>query len=390
MKSEFFLGDCKEVLKTFPANHFDSIVCDPPYSFSFMGLEFDTFDSPQHFQNWIKDIFVEAYRVLKPGGYVLAFGGARTYHRMASGIEDAGFEIRDQIMWIYGSGFPKGVNISKAIDKRLGKERKKTKTPMNSSGNHEQAKKWNGRQTALKPAHEPIVLAMKPIDKTYADNILNWGTGGLNIDECRVPTNDSLGKGRPEEMLGRYPANVIHDGSEEVVSLFPNSKGHSGDIKESERSHENTVCYGEFNRVPFKKRTENNQSASRFFYCAKTSKKDRDEGLEKFEEKKWVQFQTSNGTSGKPSSISEGRNTSYKNVHPTVKPTDLMRYLIRLVTPKNGTVLDPFMGSGSTGKAAFYEGMKFVGIEINEEYYNIAKKRVENLYMSSIENAFDE
>lgn len=309
-------GDCLDVLRDMPDASVDAVVTDPPYGLSFMGKRWD-YDVPS------AAIWSECLRVLKPGGHLLSFGGSRTYHRMAVNVEDAGFEIRDQVMWVYGSGFPKSHNVSKALD-RSGKA-----TPA--------ATQWDGWGSALKPAHEPIVLARKPLgEKTLAANVLEHGTGAINVDGCRV--------GEREKPPGRFPANVMHDGSDEVVELFPGA--------------------GE-------------KSAARFFYCAKASKSDRDEGLDAFAEQEFVQWQTGNGTSGKPSSMSEGRDTQRRNIHPTVKPTDLMAYLCRLVTPPGGVVLDPFAGSGSTGKAAIREGFQFIGIEREAEYLAIARARIE-------------
>ena len=331
-------GDCLDVLKTLPDNSVDAVVTDPPYGLSFMGKKWD-YDVPS------EDIWRECLRVLKPGGHLLAFAGTRTQHRMAVRIEDAGFEIRDMIAWLYGTGFPKSLDVSKAIDKAAESE--------------QASRQWSGWGTALKPAMEPITVARKPLIGTVAANVLEHGTGAMNVEGCKVRDGSETGNEKPkyqannknavygagmgggawENTSGRFPANVIHDGSEEPVALL-------GD-------------------------------AARFFYCAKASKKDRDEGMEQFAERPWVQWQTGNGASGKPSSMSEGRNTSYRNTHPTVKPTDLMRYLVRLVTPPGGTILDPFMGSGSTGKAAKLEGFNFIGIEREAEYIEIAKARID-------------
>lgn len=373
MKINLFNDDCLNVLKTMKDNSIDSCVTDPPYGLSFMGKSWD-YDVPK------TEIWKEVYSVLKPGAYLLAFFGSRTYHRGVVQIEDAGFEIRDQIMWLYGSGFPKSHNIGKAIDKDMGTVYPKNtivsdKNSM-SGGNYtrhtieiqnELAKQWEGWGTALKPAHEPIVVARKPITQTVAKNVLEYGTGALNIDECRVGVDsiadasqfrtmkrnkrDGNGgwgmttvKGDEPQVLnpdGRWPANVIHDGSDEVVSKFPNSK--------SGKSNGNAQVGITGNVTPMRRGTliprNDSGSASRFFYCAKASKSDREDG----------------------------------NNHPTVKPTELMKYLCRLVTPPNGIVLDPFMGSGSTGKAALQEGFKFVGIEMNKEYYEIAQNRLSSL-----------
>ena len=336
-----FNEDCLNVLREMPSNSVDSIVSDPPYGISFMAKKWD-YDVPS------VEVWKEALRVLKPGGHALIACGTRTQHRMVCNIEDAGFEVRDVVSWIYGSGFPKSLNISKAIDKAAGAERevvgtrkqrgaKKEDAPFQkNTSKHpveqitapatKAAKQWDGWGTALKPACEFFTLCRKPLsEKTVAANVLKWGTGGINIDGCRVESEKATGWGgaavfnqwgsglskdqyaRPVE--GRFPANLIHDGSQEVMDLFPES--------------------GE-------------KSPSRFFYCAKASKKDRDEG----------------------------------NNHPTVKPTALMAYLCRLITPPNGVVLDPYMGSGSTGKAALREGFSFVGIELDKDYYEIAKARV--------------
>jgi len=373
-------SDCISAMREMPDNSVDSIVTDPPYELGFMGKSWDSSGIAFNVEVWR-----EALRVLKPGGHLLAFSGSRTYHRMAVAIEDAGFEIRDQIMWVYGSGFPKSHNISKAIDKAAGAKREigelkfkgGTQLGLFKDGNWQpkdvyedfattpEAQQWEGWGTALKPAHEPIVLARKPLIGTVANNVLTYGTGGLNIDGTRVPSPDNDGKVwtrggngvnarsgskdaqdnpqlngeselvQPNE-LGRFPANFIHDGSDEVNELL-----------------------GE---------------PARFFYCAKASKRDRNEGLEGFEPKK----QDESRKEGNPGGDNP-RNRGVRervNHHPTVKPTSLMQYLVRLVTPPNGTVLDPFMGSGSTGKACAYEGFNFVGIDQSAEYVEIARARI--------------
>jgi hypothetical protein len=427
MTYQIKVGSNLDVLPTLPDNSVDSIVTDPPYELGFMGKSWDASGIAYNVTLWR-----ECLRVLKPGGHLLAFSGSRTYHRMTCAIEDAGFQVRDQIMWVYGSGFPKSFNISKGIDKmdaveaqharRLDftawvrgqgvtakqindatqtsmgchyitekeqpavmtlehlnacrhlfkeipewvteecakrsvesenfKSRKVIETVkrtitdastwgaecdagMYKVGNHvfnitspatPEAKQWDGWGTALKPAHEPICVARKPLEGTVAENVLKWGVGGLNVDGCRVGTDGGcagagagagagarvFGNGlngtfaKPVPGLGRWPANLIHDGSDEVVELMP--------------------------------------STARFFYCAKASKKDRDDGC--------------------------------KNTHPTVKPTDLMAYLCRLVTPPNGTILDPFTGSGSTGRGAILGGFNFIGIELSAEYAQIAEARI--------------
>jgi len=355
-------GDCREVMAMLDAASVDAIVSDPPYGLSFMGKGWD------HGVPGV-EFWIEALRVAKPGAHLLAFGGTRTYHRLACSIEDAGWEIRDCVMWVYGSGFPISHDVSKAIDKAAGAEREVVGSKLgqpgysltdgkgglygegfgaNGTGEGEcaitapvthAARQWQGWGTALKPAWEPIIVARKPLCGTVAENVLTHGTGGINVDGCRVASSDHIsavtgkatlcgtrdGYDRPwkhdpaalaarqeranvaiekANTLGRWPANLIHDGSDEVESLAG--------------------------------------SAARFFYCAKASKADRDAD----------------------------------NHHPTVKPTALMRYLCRLVTPPGGIVLDPFTGSGSTGKAAVCEGFDFVGIEREAEYVEIARARI--------------
>lgn len=328
-------GDCLSTLPLLEENSVDSIVTDPPYELGLLGKSWDSTGIAFSSEMWKK-----ALRVLKPGGHMLVFGGSRTYHRMAVAIEDAGFEIRDQIMWVYGSGFPKSLNISLALEK-----------------NKESSVDWKGWGTALKPAHEPIVLARKPLQGRVIDNILKWGVGGINIDESRVPgepvplnkTEIWSGFGAKIEPdyiketnnKGRFPANFIHDGDDEVVELFPKSKGVG--------------------------------SASRFFYCPKASTRDRNDGLDGFEEKRPDErTETGMGT------FVEKGVAKQANHHPTVKPTELMRYLVKLITPVGGTVLDPFVGSGSTGKAAVIDKFNFIGIEENIEYANIAEARIKN------------
>ena len=401
-----FHGDNREVLKELADNSIDSIVTDPPYELGFMGKSWDASGIAFNVQVW-----QECLRVLKPGGHLLAFSGSRTYHRMAVAIEDAGFEIRDQIMWIYGSGFPKSLDVSKAIDKAAGAEREVVGTKPSSLGgtvaagerNQEiidyhknkivditapataEAKQWQGWGTALKPAHEPIVVARKPLIGTVANNVLTYGTGGLNIDGARVGSEvlpeQKAGQAQigtfernnmvTPERIGRWPANVIHDGSEEVLELFPTNAGGGHWTKTK------TTGFGEFGGGsseyfgPGEK--DGKGSAARFFYCAKTSKRDRNEGCEDFEIKQTIGGGGLTAAGGAYGSIKAPAN----NHHPTVKPTDLMRYLCRLVTPPNGVVLDPFMGSGSTGKAAMLENFRFVGIEMTEEYLPIAKARIE-------------
>jgi len=326
--------------------------------------------SGHKFQDWCRLWAKECYRVLKPGGHLLAFGSPRGYHRLSAGIEDAGFEIRDQIMWVFGSGFPKSHNLE---------------------GD------WEGWGTALKPAHEPIVVARKPFRGTVAQNVLAHGTGALKIEGCRVqPTGESRQRVseasqdrrytetggtnfaakpgiRGGDPAGRWPANLIHDGSDEVLSCFPDAPGQSRAVTGDEPSSKTNNVYGQFDGRPATQPRGDSGSAARFFYCAKASRKDRDEGLERFENRPaGVKNESGRGFSdGDPY-----RAILRKNTHPTVKPTDLMRYLCRLVTPPGGTVLDPFLGSGSTGKAALLEGFRFIGIEREPEYFDIACARV--------------
>ena len=336
-----YLGDCMEILRAIPDNSVDSIVTDPPYGLSFMGKKWD-YDVPS------VDIWTECLRVLKPGGHLLAFAGTRTQHRMAVRIEDSGFEIRDMIAWVYGSGFPKSHNGE-----------------------------WGG--TALKPALEPITMARKPLIGTVAANVLAHGTGGLNIDGCRVEAevggrplrevaalrddvqysgnalagrvDGSLASSRAVGAtdLGRWPANLIHDGGDEIMAVFPitaSGKAGADGHKRSASLHDTEAGWGMRHDSDAGRLYGDTGSAARFFYCAKASKADRGE---------W-------------------------NNHPTVKPTELMAYLCRLVTPVGGVVLDSFMGSGSTGKAAVQEGFRFIGCEREIEYFDIACRRIEQVH----------
>jgi site-specific DNA-methyltransferase (adenine-specific) len=411
-----YLADAWEVLDSLPENSIDAVVTDPPYEIGFMNKGWDNTGVAFDRTTWEKVL-----RVLKPGGHILAFNHSRTFHRMAVAIEDAGFEIRDTIMWLYGSGFPKSHDISKAIDRQAGAERevlgyvepfgRENRSgkggDWHDTGNGglkekeitapatEEAKQWEGWGTALKPAYEPILLARKPIPTTVADNVLTHGVGGLNIDECRVGTEEIKTQGGQkfpnlygdynvaEDTYhnGRFPANIIHDGSEEVVEGFPETSAslstyrglqhtsrHGGisDLGANIKEGTNTI----------RGHDDDGGSASRFFYTAKASKKDRDEGLRGFEK------QVAGGMSGRQDG-SMGSITYGRNIHPTVKPTDLMQYLIRLIAPKGATVLDLFMGSGSTGKAAMIENVErdanyhFIGIDRTEEYMPIAEARIE-------------
>jgi len=366
------------VLRTLPDCSVDAVVTDPPYGLSFMGKKWD-YDVPS------VEVWAECLRVLKPGGHLLAFAGTRTQHRMAVRIEDAGFEIRDLIAWVYGSGFPKSLDVSKAIDKAAGVERevigvnaelakKQTaKTDTAAYGNYgaaggvitapatDAARQWAGWGTALKPALEPITVARKPLSGTVAENVLRHGTGALNVDGCRVGGS-----------TGRWPANLIHDGSEEVVGLFPHTHASHNQTR-TESDNQRGVYGGGYHHEPGSRKTGYGDpgSAARFFYCAKASKSDRNEGLDGF-----TPATTSDGRAVAADNAYQRGKTERANTHPTVKPTDLMRYLCRLVTPPGGVVLDPFMGSGSTGKAAILEGFQFIGIEREAEYVEIAKARI--------------
>jgi site-specific DNA-methyltransferase (adenine-specific) len=371
MEYKLILGDCLIKLKDIENNSIDSIVTDSPYGISFMGKKWD-YDVPS------VDIWKECYRVLKPGGHLLSFSSPRTYHRMAVNVEDAGFEIRDQIMWVYGSGFPKSHNLKD---------------------------EWDGWGTALKPAHEPIVMARKPLsEKTISSNVKEHGTGAINIDDCRVGDEEITvnkleewtGFGQlknpdytSEKHIGRWPANFIHDGSEEVIDNFPNTGSSTPSEKNKnggEFPEDNTIKLGlkEIRRTGF----QDSGSAARYFYCAKASKQDRNEGCESLENKSigdkgnglGRKCETCGASILNPCNceVRSFINPSTKNNHPTVKPTELMKYLCRLITPKNGTVLDPFMGSGSTGKAAIQEGYNFIGIELSEEYLDIARNRIKH------------
>lgn len=392
MNQTLILGDCIERMREMDEGSVDAIVTDPPYGLRFMGRKWD-YDVPS------LDVWKEALRVAKPGAHLLSFGGSRTYHRMACAIEDAGWEIRDCIMWVYGSGFPKSMDVSKAIDAHLkhGKsgsrfirdiqesrpgegrvgaslpvngilaEKKNEGHIVNNNPSTPEAARWNGYGTCLKPAFEPIIMARKPLDGTVADNVLKHGVGGINIDGCRVPVNpdddvfaknphtrskgtdsyatNCYGKYKAMERdydpsVGRFPANLIHDGSDEVLACFPaNVKGgtwqHTDKARHFNNNGEKTncICTGKDMSVG---------SAARFFYCAKASRSERGE----------------------------------RNTHPTVKPLALMKYLVTLVAPPGSVVMDPFMGSGTTGVACAETGHGFIGIEREPVYYKIAGERM--------------
>jgi site-specific DNA-methyltransferase (adenine-specific) len=468
-------GNNLDILPTLADNSIDSIVTDPPYELGFMGKKWDSSGIAYSVELW-----QQCLRVLKPGGHLLSFGGTRTYHRVAVAIEDAGFELRDSIAWLYGSGFPKSLDVSKAIDKQAGAEREVIgrnpnsreqatkentlyesgtvgKTAFDTAPSTPEAQQWQGWGTALKPAFEPVIVARKPIEGTVANNVLKWGTGGLNIDASRIGRQDGdvstggygnggigmgsvgldQGEGKDAEWQtstsGRWPANVIlgHTqscqptgktiksktgagkrtatfGTQDTQSGGDGSGGWSGYEYETEvyecvdgcpvklldeqsgqvgngwKKNYGSDDYagkqysgGSFGGGGYSGTNTYADSggASRFFYVAKASKRDRNEGLEELQTKQTV----GGGGLGNPVSGAYGSEKAPgKNFHPTVKPTSLMEYLIKLVTPPNGTVLDPFTGSGSTGKAAILQGFDFIGIEMTEEYLPIIEGRLKH------------
>ena len=406
------------MLEIIQPNSIDSIITDPPYELNFMNKGWD--NSGIAFQS---DTWKQCYEVLKPGGYLLAFGGSRTFHRIACAIEDAGFEIRDTIMWLYGEGFPKSHNIGLDIDKLKGcpdrghriavANRNHPDGTLEPNGEQlepyktktEEAHKWNGWGTALKPSYEPIIVARKPLDGTVAKNCLKWGVGGINIESCRVGDENisihntpigtfaggEYGRGSDTENyrnnVGRFPANTIltYDETDykEVCGGFPYTKDYGGSTK----TKPNNNIKFQASKETYINRYNESGSASRYFYCAKASKKDRDEGLKDFQEQKTGSMMANiNGNMQLGGASLKGQLKeiqSKKNIHPTVKPTELMQYLVRLVSPNGSTILDCFNGSGSTGKAVMYENKerdsnyKYVGIEITPEYLPIAKARIE-------------
>ena len=447
---KLYEGNMLDMLDVIEPNSIDSIITDPPYELNFMNKGWD--NSGIAFQ---KETWQKCYKVLKPGGYLLAFGGSRTFHRIACAIEDAGFEIRDTIMWLYGSGFPKSMDISKQIDKKKGVEReivgiKNYSSPdftkydgsmMNLSNlksekarKHlydtapatELAKQWQGWGTALKPSYEPIIVARKPFKGSLVDNVIEYGVGGINIDECRVGNEEMKAQisgktsrafqseatttagGMGVDHIGRFPANTIltYDDTDfdEVCGGFPNTKGGSPINFEKVRKQKiyggNSLLESKTKGIGYYVGFNDSGSASRYFYCAKASKKDRDEGLDDFEATtdkakgngldRVCEFC---GVSQLTPELCHCEIKSWitkpkKNIHPTVKPTELMQYLVRLVSPEGATILDPFNGSGSTGKAVMYENKerqknyKYIGIELTEEYLPISKARID--YVSSL------
>lgn len=437
-KYKLYHGSMLDMCSVIAPNSIDSIVTDPPYELGFMGKSWD--NSGVAFK---KDTWEKCFNVLKPGGYLLAFGGQRTFHRIACAIEDAGFEIRDTIMWLFGSGFPKSMNIGLAIDRRNGAEtvlgnikqghnefaNRKTDGDTKFKGamegfdrpwmhdtdkmqayhyekvlQTEEARKWDGWGTCLKPAYEPIIVARKPLEGTCIDNILKYGTGGINIDACRIGNEErSYNKGKGsngncysnyntennEEVTvnGRFPSDVIFTYDEtdfdEVCGGLPVSDRKNGSLTKRYEHNSPHGIYGEYAPTPLFESYGDSGSAARYFYCAKASKKDRDEGLDNFKTQTKVFNGQSNASSTDMKDVEKRFTTEGKNIHPTVKPMSLMQYLIRLVTRDGGTVLDCFNGSGSTGKAVMYENreygkhFKYIGIELEKEYLDISKARID-------------
>ena len=358
-----FQGDCREVLACLEPASVDAVVTDPPYELGFMGKAWDGTGVANAPATW-----VAVLRVLKPGGHLLAFGGTRTYHRMVCAIEDAGFEIRDSIHWIYGTGFPKSLNLGA------------------------------GRGTALKPAHEPIVLARKPPVGTTTANVLAFGTGGLNIDGCRIGTearfnpsassNEIYGQFKGVEQtgracVGRWPANVVFDeeAAHELDQMTGTLTSGTGAVKRSTGKGYRANAFSKESRPVGTPNIEYGDSggASRFFYCSKPSRRERDMGCDTLPLATAGEATggRADGSAGLNSPrAGAGRTSGARNVHPTVKPLALMQWLVRLVTPVGGTVLDPFMGSGTTGMAAKAEDRDFIGIEQEASYLAIAEARM--------------
>lgn len=344
-------GNNLDLLKDLKDNSVDSIVTDPPYGISFMNKKWD-YDVPT------VAFWEECYRVLKPGGHIVVACGTRTQHRMAVNIEDSGFELRDIIVYSYATGFPKSMNVGIQVEKKL-----------------DDKNDWEGWGTSLKPAVELWTLARKPIsEKNITENVLKWGTGAINIDGCRVPLND--GELERLEGGGRFPANLIWDGSDEVKDLFPDSNVAGGSQpKVKVTGYGSNIGNGKSEydgdgRIPM---DSGSGSASRFFFCAKPSPKERNFGLGDEFEVKRPDERTSTGMG----TVEVKGVQPQKNFHPTIKPVTLMCYLSKLITPKGGIVLDPFMGSGTTGISCVINGFDFIGMEREKEYFDIAKTRIQ-------------
>ena len=428
------IGNCIDLMSEMADNSIDAVVTDPPYELGFMGKSWDASGIAYNTEVWR-----QCLRILKPGGHLLAFGGSRTYHRLACAIEDAGFDIRDQIMWVYGSGFPKSMNIGKAIDKAAGASREvvgvgksgKNRNVLNAAnypdtfgGDYEiteaatqEAKQWEGWGTALKPAHEPIVMARKPFKGSVAKNVLKWNTGGINIDDCRVefeatknPATNPLYRQNNDykmpkkgdqsngvvsftssknkiSLLGRFPANIIFD--EEAGMIMDEQ---SGITSQGHWSKTKTTGFGKFGNGKtiysgIGKKDNIKGGASRFFYCPKPSKKEREEGLTN----ESVVIKGRDEGQDNRNVPQKLRSTKRKNTHSTVKPLKLMQYLIKLVTPIGGTTIDPFFGSGTSGKSVLIKdnnnNYKFIGIEKEKEYFNIAVERCQFEHEQSLKIA---
>jgi site-specific DNA-methyltransferase (adenine-specific) len=415
---KLYHGSMLDMVNVIAPGSIDSVVTDPPYELNFMNKGWDNSGIAFQASTWR-----QCYTVLKPGGYLLAFGGSRTFHRIACAIEDAGFEIRDTIMWLYGSGFPKSMNLGKAVESKLingsanTQDFRKLKGEMVATGDWGMGKlakeqgfrssnywedkhlridkvdyqtaegqQWDGWGTTLKPAYEPVIVARKPCEGSCVDNVLRYGVGGINIDECRVGVEERSYKGAgssPQKIDNHEKGDTgicMLDGSGKDLEFTVNGRFPANVILTYDDTDKDEVCGG----MP----ETAEESASRYFYCAKASKRDRDEGLEQFEDRP-LAYSNRAQAELKRGNIEEnlkagGMNSIQirKNTHPTVKPTELMQYLVRLVTPKGGIVLDPFNGSGSTGKATMYEnrdrnaGYKYIGIELTEEYLPIADARI--------------
>lgn len=432
-------GDCLEVLKRLDDNSMDSLVTDPPAGISFMNKSWDDDKGGRdEWISWLSSVMKECLRVMKPGAHGLVWAIPRTSHWTGMALESAGFEVRDVVTHLFGSGFPKSLDVSKAIDKMYGAEREivssklehniKGQRIMTSAGNREtnlvhvtkastdDAKQWQGWGTALKPASEHWILVRKPLsEKTVAKNVLKWGTGGINIDASRIEgkiesgwsksgskagPNLSMSGGnterlpKPDNPIGRFPANLVFSHTEhcteeqcDIECAIKMLDEQSGTLKSGapgiKRAGNNGPALGKESRPPGTQMSGFGDAggASRFFYCAKVSSSERNAGLEGMPLKK-NDFQRE--TSGLASTVIDGVRQKgncgqpNQNHHPTVKPQKLMRYLIRLITPPKGTVLDCFMGSGSTGLAAKTEGFEFVGIEREPEYFEIAKRRIDD------------
>lgn len=451
MRAELVIGDCRDIMAAMEPNSIDAIVCDPPYGLEFMGKEWDKLgaiiehpddgegpwgrtnrvrygSSAKTMQDWHEAWAREALRILKPGGHLVAFGGSRTYHRLACAIEDAGFEIRDQLQWLYGSGFPKSLDVGKAMDKVAGAEREvvgpnrwdgingreNTNTYGDASRANQTApatnlaRQWDGWGTALKPAHEPIVLARKPLaEKTVAANVTEWGTGAINVDGCRIAGDvpkttqgassriygggkglypDGLQESTPSPQ-GRWPANVCMD--REAGALLDEMSGERKSKWGKQTKGQAIGKHGIYGTFAESRHEGSNAfigdtgGASRFFlsvpidepdtlrfaYVPKASRAERNAGLEGMPER-------ANRINAPRENEDQKHATLKANHHPTVKPIALMRWLVRLITPPGGVVLDPFLGSGSTGCAAALEGVDFIGCDLDAEYVEIARHRI--------------